>query len=159
MTDDGEDRVRRGLSALADAAQLPAALTADTVLRRGRRRRITVISSALFASAVVVATVISVPLAVTETHHTPAVKPAVIQSPRVLTVPDVTLQPLAAAIQTMTAAGFEVQVTRTSGLEPLGVVIYESPAAGSQSTPGTTVTLTVSAGPESATPAPSTTAP
>ena len=154
---DVEDRLRRGLSALADAGQLPAALPADAVLRRGRRRRITVRSSALLASGVVVATAITVPLAISGTHHTPAVKPAVVQSPQLLTVPDVTLQPLAAATQTMTAAGFEVQVNRTTGLEPLGVVIYESPAAGSRTTPGTTVTLTVSAGPAS--PAPSTTAP
>jgi len=156
---DVEDRLRRGLSALADAGQLPAALPADAVLRRGRRRWITVRSSALLASAVVVATAIAVPLAISGTHHTPAVTPAVIQSPQVLTVPDVTLQPLAAAIQTMTAAGFEVQVSRTTGLEPLGVVIYESPAADSRTTPGTIVTLTVSAGPASATPAPSTKAP
>lgn len=156
---DVEDRLRHGLSALADAAQLPATLPADAVLRRGRRRRVTVRSSALIASAAVVATAIAVPLAISGPHHTPAVKPAVIQSPQLLSVPDVTLQPLAAAIQTMTAAGFEVQVNRTTGLEPLGVVIYESPAAGSRTTPGTTVTLTVSAGPASATSQPSTTTP
>jgi len=66
---DVEDRLRHGLSALADAAQLPAALPADAVLHRGRRRRITVRSSALLASAV--ATAIAVPLAISGTHHTP----------------------------------------------------------------------------------------
>jgi hypothetical protein len=149
---DVEERVRQGLSALVDSAQLPAVLPADAALHRGRRRRVAIRASALIAAAAVVSTAIAVPLAVSGGHQTPRVKPAASQSPPLLTVPDVTLQRLAAATRTLTAAGFAVQISRETGLEPLGVVIYESPAAGSLTLPGTTITLTISAGPDSSAP-------
>jgi PASTA domain len=62
-------------------------------------------------------------------------------------VPDVVMLPLAAAERLLTRDGYTVKVTREPGLEPLGLVIYQNPAAESRVPAGTRVTLIISAGP------------
>ncbi|WP_248964477.1 Stk1 family PASTA domain-containing Ser/Thr kinase [Sphaerisporangium perillae] len=63
-------------------------------------------------------------------------------------VPDVTGQTLADATATLKGAGFKVKpVRQTSADVPEGNVISQSPRPGSKLTPGTTITLVVSAGP------------
>ena len=61
--------------------------------------------------------------------------------------PDVVMTPVASAERLLARDGYTVKVTRERGLEPLGVVIFQHPAAGSPAPPGSTITLTISAGP------------
>jgi hypothetical protein len=69
-------------------------------------------------------------------------------------VPDVVMMPVAAAKRLLTRGGYAVKVVREPGLEPLGVIIYENPAAGSRALPGARITLVVSAGPVGGTSSP-----
>jgi streptogramin lyase len=62
-------------------------------------------------------------------------------------VPDVVLATVSAAKRLLTRDGYAVKVIRRVGLEPLGRVIFETPAAGSLMPPRTTVILVISAGP------------
>jgi hypothetical protein len=70
------------------------------------------------------------------------------------TVPDVTMTPVAAAERLLTHDGYTVKVAREAGLEPLGVVIFQHPAARSLVPPGSKVTLVISAGPATQTRSP-----
>jgi serine/threonine-protein kinase len=65
------------------------------------------------------------------------------------TVPSTAGLPQAAAKSKLEAAGFNVQVSRVnSGKVEKGLVTYSDPSGGSTATRGSTVTLTVSAGPK-----------
>ncbi len=70
---------------------------------------------------------------------------SVSKGPSTVTVPDVTLSPLADARTTLTAAGFKSRtVQQQTDDETLdGVVISQDPAGEAQAEPGSTVTLTV----------------
>lgn len=69
------------------------------------------------------------------------------QSSAPVTVPDVTGLPQEDAIAALEAAGFSVSVvTATSSTVPVGSVISQEPAGGTESTAGATVTITVSIG-------------
>jgi beta-lactam-binding protein with PASTA domain len=62
-------------------------------------------------------------------------------------VPDVALLPLAAAERLLVHDGYTVRVAREPGLEPLGLVIFQNPAARSVVPRGSRITLIISAGP------------
>jgi eukaryotic-like serine/threonine-protein kinase len=68
--------------------------------------------------------------------------------PTQVAVPNVVGQTQADARATLTADGFEVEVTPAESDEPEGQVTNQDPPAGREVDEGTTVTLTVSAGPE-----------
>jgi eukaryotic-like serine/threonine-protein kinase len=69
-----------------------------------------------------------------------------------VTVPDVVGQSEANATAVLQGAGFGVQsVSSPSDTVPQGVVTAQSPNAGTEATKGSTVTITVSSGPSSAT--------
>ena len=63
-----------------------------------------------------------------------------------ITVPDVTDQPVDAAQEQLTKAGFKSEVKRVASSRPKNVVITQAPAAGVTAAHGTTVNLTVSNG-------------
>ena len=64
------------------------------------------------------------------------------------TVPNVVGQPIDAATQAITEAGFEVSTAYESSDQPADQVIRQDPPAGEEAEVGSTVTLTVSSGPE-----------
>jgi eukaryotic-like serine/threonine-protein kinase len=59
------------------------------------------------------------------------------------TVPNVTGQTESAARSTLTSAGFGVQVVTTTSKQSPGTVVSQNPPAGTQATPGSTVTIDV----------------
>src|SRR5690606_8840729 len=64
------------------------------------------------------------------------------------TLPNVVGQPIDAATQAITEAGFEVSTAYESSDQPADQVIRQDPPAGEEAEVGSTVTLTVSSGPE-----------
>ena len=76
------------------------------------------------------------PPLVTTTPSPPASKP----------VPDVVGKPLAAATSILSQAGFGASVTMVSDAAPKGTVVAQSPAAGADGFPGSSVVLSVSTG-------------
>ena len=62
-------------------------------------------------------------------------------------VPDVVGADLQVAQQRLRSEGFEVEVTRARNPEPAGRVVGQDPAAGAEAPEGSTINLTVSAGP------------
>jgi serine/threonine-protein kinase len=70
---------------------------------------------------------------------------------RTLGVPSIVGEPYANAASAIQGAGFDVARVETDSDEPKGVVIAQTPTAGSQAPAGSTVTLTVSKGPVTAT--------
>jgi hypothetical protein len=77
--------------------------------------------------------------------HRPGTSPA---------VPDVVMMPIAAAERLLTHDGYAVKVVRQVGLEPLGPVIFQIPAAGSRVPRGARITLIISDGPVGGTASP-----
>jgi serine/threonine-protein kinase len=69
---------------------------------------------------------------------------------RTLGVPGVVGEPYVNAASAIQGAGFDVDRVDTDSDEPKGVVIAQTPTAGSQAPAGSTVTLTVSRGPVTA---------
>jgi beta-lactam-binding protein with PASTA domain len=74
--------------------------------------------------------------------------------PETVAVPDVVGRPQAAAEAQLQAAGFSVAVREVPAGDAadVGVVLSTSPAGGSQAAPGSTVTMTVGAPPQTTTP-------
>jgi beta-lactam-binding protein with PASTA domain/predicted Ser/Thr protein kinase len=64
-----------------------------------------------------------------------------------VTVPSVVGKPVKTATTTLTRAGFKVKVAHARSNRPQGVVIRENPAANASVNQGSTIRLTVSAGP------------
>jgi eukaryotic-like serine/threonine-protein kinase len=72
------------------------------------------------------------------------------KGPQPVTVPDVTGLPFDQASAQLTSQGFKVNRTDVDSSEPANNVLSESPVAGTSTTKGSTVTLTVSKGPTTA---------
>jgi serine/threonine-protein kinase len=87
------------------------------------------------------------PKAGTKVKQGTVVRINVSKGPQPVSVPDVTGLPFDQASAQLTSAGFRVARTDTDSSEPANTVISENPVAGTSSTKGTTVTLTVSKGP------------
>jgi len=74
----------------------------------------------------------------------------VAKGPQPVTVPDVTTQALDQAASTLESFGFKVATTFIESQQPANTVIQQSPGGSESAAKGSTVTLTVSKGPSSA---------
>lgn len=146
LAEESEAAIRDLLDRVGQPDDIAAEAMADEVpsMRRLPTRLIT------GGVAVVVAAAIAIPLALTTggatnngTHTTTTISTA-----RLVTVPVVAGQPLPTAAQVLAGLGLVVQVShQPSSIVAAGYVAGEAPSAGSQVVIGSTVILTVSAGP------------
>jgi eukaryotic-like serine/threonine-protein kinase len=70
------------------------------------------------------------------------------KGPQPITVPSVVGSPIDQATATLQAAGFQVSTTFVNATQPANNVVDQSPGAGSTAAKGSTVSLTVSKGPQ-----------
>jgi eukaryotic-like serine/threonine-protein kinase len=71
------------------------------------------------------------------------------KGPQPITVPSVVGSPIDQASATLQNAGFQVSTTFVASNQPANNVIDQSPGAGSTAAKGSTVSLTISKGPQS----------
>jgi serine/threonine-protein kinase len=88
------------------------------------------------------------PLANTQVRRGSTVTYTVSTGAPIVEVPDVRNRPLDAARETLTAAGFRVDVREVNSDRDPGTVLEQSPAAGSRQAKGSVITLTASKGVE-----------
>jgi eukaryotic-like serine/threonine-protein kinase len=89
------------------------------------------------------------PGATTRMRRGSVVTLAVSKGKKTLPVPDVVGQEVAAAIDSVKAQGFEVNVVRVPSTQPTGQVVAQAPASGTNAPANSSVRLNVSSGPSS----------